>query len=638
MNNNEWATGRSTRFVRFGSRLLGVFVVGGFCAASDMQGPVETSCVATATASGGFSPEVVAAIRQQTPNDRAFSAAQLLASKNPLMRAEALKILTELPAPIAADTVRKALTDPIPANRIRAALYLAKEANDGPARAVLLTSALDKDPATATTAVEALGWLGGPDVGRTLLSVLQNPSTPRPVFLAAITTANSARARECTPVLAGFLNQIEPAQRFSGDTARVCDMAAAALENIYRINYVGKPGSYFAESVAKRDEGIAVWRKWAATTNNGTAGLREQYVSQLIEKVVTSLRDTEEKADIPSLKDQLSTALGTRFCLGDLSGVDAVVGPALEDQWRIMRVAGEDLWVDHVNVWQRLETAFIRNFLIEQNSLREKPTDCQALAFVLFAEREPYFPRVLVWSLCRNFADVFPRSGLLPDIVQVCRGLEDEFARNNRKIVLHGHTPVLEPVPSSGKPQGNMVPVGYSALHQSLEREPSNWLLHRVAVQALKTTGWNLDAYPLLSQQTKLYPGNEWSYIANAAYLLRVRKEPDKAMVFAEKALILNPDNAKAYVVRGAIRLATTTGTETAAADLAQAMKIDPDSLGGEPETSQAVLCLIEWILRTNGKPAAQEALRRLGGLTVFNATQPLRDMPEFQALAQRAM
>ena len=307
-----------------------------------------------------------------------------------------------------------------------------------------------------------------------------------------------------------------------------------------------------------------------------------------------------------------------------------------------MRVLGLDQWHVCCHPWQFLQYKFNREFLPTQRSGSSTPGQ-DALAFILFAERqrEADFPGLQVWWLCRNFEEAFPESDLVRNVQELKHRLESGFERVGKRIVLHGRIAQLEPAAAERRPTGGMTPVGGTGVWIALAREPSNWGCHRDLVHfyghhfAPAQIAKYVD-YPAFPQQSMLYPGNEWVYLGNAAYKLRVRKQPKAAVEFADKALILNPENAKALAIRGMIRVVAGEAEGLAFEDLMRAYALEPASIGDEPETPPAALLVLEKVLEMKDAAGARTYFDRLGELKAFKAETPVKEMAEYQALMKQ--
>ncbi|MBM4038250.1 MAG: hypothetical protein FJ290_07010 [Planctomycetes bacterium] len=593
------------------------------------------AAVEEAVRSGACDLRVASAI-QKLPRDlRPPLAARLADSAHPAMRNQAVLILRAYPPQVAGEAMRKLFADKDRSIQTAAALYLATESKDPEARALLLKAASDQDPQVAAQAVGALGSLGGPGVADQLLKLLQNKATPKAVRFAAILAAGETRAAACTPALLALLDDREPGGRHPGDTVRLCDMAAYALERIHQVNHMGAPDFYATSPVAKRDEGIALWKAWAAK-EGGQAGpeSREAYLGRLIEESLRTLLDSPDEEARKGVRTRLEAAFKMTLCLGDLPGVDAVVAPSVRDLWRILRVTDEGSWGTLLNSWHSLQLAFRAKLVPKEKA---SAPDRQALAFLLLAEGAATLPRVWVWSFSRNFGEVFPKSGLVAQANEIKTRLEAQFRKERQQVVLHGHIAVLEPLPKPPDPHPSMVPSAATAIWMNLSQEPSNWARHRAAVEHCRATKSTMRDYPAFSQQSTLYRGSEYPFLGSAAYQWRVRNDPRLALAFADKALVLNPGNPKAYALRGMIRVAAGDSPEAALADLMRAVEMDPASLGDEPETLKAAAFLVEKTLAAGDKAAAQQYLRSLGDLKPFRADQALKATAEFRSLLQRA-
>jgi len=606
------------------------------CAGEAVTAAQAREAVDQVVQSGKIDHSVVRLIRRVPRSEQPALAARLADSPQAAMRRQALMILKDFPGQVAAGPVKKLLDDEDGSIRNQAALYLAQQGGDRRARDHLLKSARAEDATVAASAVAALGALGGEDVCELLAKLLETAETPKPVRVAAIAAAGRAQAKECTSALIRLLDEHELRGMYGRDPARICDLAAAALEQIYGINHVDPPGAYFRAPLEPRERGIARWQKWyEQQQEQPDRDPRGTYIGSVIEESLRQLSTDPDGETRVRIKQRLTAALKTTFCLGDFPGIDMVVGPSVRDQWRILRVEGEDTWYRHVNHWQELELAYRAGFLPKAGDL-PAAADAQALAFVRFVQGHSSFPRIWLWSFCRDFAAVFPKSQLLPEANAIKAGIESELRKRRKQVVLHGHIAVAEPLVVVSRVRGGMVPSGRSALSLAVNAQPSSWPAHRRIINAYRRRKLEMDTYPFLRKQSKLYPGNEWPYLGNAAYQLRVRRDPKRAIEFADKALILNPGNTKAYAVRGMIRVVSAASPEQAQADLARAYDLDPSSLGDEPETLQAVIFLVEGTLAAGDKGKAGTMLKRLAGLKAFGSDQPIGQNAELKALVRR--
>jgi len=264
--------------------------------------------------SGAFDLSVVEAIGKLPREERAPLAAKLAESPHAAMRHQALLILQQFPPEVSAETVRKLLSDESRDNQNLAALYLAKQTKDTKARAILLKNASDKDPKVAAAAVRVLGRLKNADVNEFLLKLLMDDDTPKDVRLAAIAAAGNARAAECTPVLVDLLDSKELRSTKWDEKVRMCDLAASALETIHRINYTGIKYVYFKGPVEKRDEAIALWKKWYETRDESAdEHPRTAYVGRLLEDSLKELQSSPDEDQRQVIKSKLTSAVGLTF-------------------------------------------------------------------------------------------------------------------------------------------------------------------------------------------------------------------------------------------------------------------------------------------------------------------------------------
>lgn len=586
---------------------------------------------------------VIRAVGELPLEERLPLAKRLLDSPNGPMRYHTGRLLERLPPKEVAETFRKLLHDKWPSLRVLAATYLVKRQKDAEARALLLKEAASKDPEAAVPALRGIARVPGDDVKAMLVRVLEDRSTPKKILYQAITSAGYANEPEYVPALAKLLDRQDPFERHARDAARICDSATYALEQLLQINHC-----YQRSEAEKRDEAVARWKQWfGQQAEQPDPHPRETYVNQLVEESLTKLASSTDEQTRMEIKWRLQRAVRTHFCLGDLPGVDAVVGPSVRDLWKIMRVSGESQWYRYANSWGSLDTAFMRQFLPGKARGLTAP-DEQAAAFLEFADTTRHsIPKLWIWSMCRDFEALFPKSSSLPKVKALKARLEAGFKDRREQVVLHGRIAQLEPLPKPKRPPGSMVPGRATALHMRLSEQPSNWSFHRDMIQYLQETltpeqladsrRHYVDHPVFRSSHSQRYPGSEWTYLSNAAYHWRVRKDAARALEFANKALILNDGNAKVHAIRGMIRVASKQSLDLAYRDLARAFQLDPTSLGDEPETPQAVAFLIEQALESGEERAATRYLEALGGLKAFRAEKPLRESEQFKKLVRRA-
>lgn len=562
--------------------------------------------------------------------ERAQFAQQFLASPHWCARSVGASVLERLPTRLAVEPFRRLLKDEAKELRRRAAFYLAREhINDPDARTFLIEEALSRDPRASLDPIMLLGRLKSPDVRRFFVKLLSDRELPMRVLTFALHSAAEAEAFECAPLLVAMLNDRRVMTAEGEREWRVCDAAAAALERLYGINHTGYVA--FPTSRKERDEWIALWKRWfEAEGKLPPEAIRANYALRLMDETLRQLEASPGSDVRQRIKKRLVDGLGTAFCLGDLPGVDAVAGPEVRDTFRILRTHDPKDWHKFRNSWESHQYVYEEQFLKKARNAFHEP-DRQAFEFIRFANGTPNFPRVRVWAFCRNLIQAFPRSAHLADIREIQQQAADEVKADKNQIVLHGRIAVLEPLPGLAPKGTNMVPVYDQYLSQRVRQVPSNWALHRAFVDYMaasrrqgEVTGADYQGFRDLAM---LYPGNEWPFLANAIYQLRVRANPKRALEFADKALALNPGNAKAYAIRGMIRVRTK---DSALADLTQAFQLDPRSLADEPETAEAIAHLIAKT-REAGKNREADAMQRtLGDLPALKLKHPI---PEYQSL-----
>lgn len=588
--------------------------------------------------SGRFDMDVVRTIQRLPLADRPRYAVELAKSPHSAMRAQVIMILEECPPDSAAETMRALATDESTDTWTRAALYLARRAGDADARARLLKAAAGADPLAAIPAIVALGHLGGDDAGEVLADIMSNRATPMPALAATIGAAGLMRAQQCLPALIRLLDDERPREQHPADTARICDMAAASLEQV--IGFHRLPvGGFFGAPYADRDQAIEDWREWAAEQEarpdpNPRLTLADGLLSQTLELLLS-------KEPPPGAKEiakrRLRDTFRTTFCLGDLPGVTALVAPSVQDQWRIMKAHGENHWYKFVNSWSSLQLAYVRQFLAGEPPPGEP--DAQAAAFIVFADGTR-MPKEWIWSFCRDFAEIWPESPHAPRVAAVQERAVADLAGQRRRVVLHGRMAVLEPIPRPppARPP-RMVQEGYGAIVSALDEAPSNWELHRQAIGHNAERDNPAEVYLVSRNHRTRYPANSWPFVAAAAYELRVLKRLDQGVDYATRALILNESNAKAYAIRGMLRV--TLGKETdaapALADLERAYELNADSLGDEPETHAAIAFMLQKALEAGDAARAKALLEALGPLRDFPSGQPFQDTEAHAGFARAA-
>ncbi len=590
--------------------------------------------VSQAVTYGKFDFSIAQEIQKLPRNDQPALAAKLADSPNTAMRYQALLILKEFPPESATDGMRKLLSDKNPETAMQAAAYLACNAKDAEARALLLKNAVDTDPVVAVPAVQALSAINGNDVEKVLLRLLQNAETPKPTLLAAISAAGTAKATKCVPALTALLDNRELRKMYPDDNARVCDISAANLEEIVGSHRL-PVGAYVTASLPERDEEIAAWKEWdAQQASQADPHPRTTLADKLLSQQLVLLMEGTTTDARHATKVRLQQAFHTDFCLGDLPGVTALVAPSAGDEWRIMQANGEDSWFRSVGYWQELDLAYERQFLTS-TQLPGQP-DEQAASFLAFADTTP-MPKVWIWSFCRDFADIWPKSAQAPKIATLQARIVVDLAKEHKKVVLHGRIAVAEPTPPLSVEHPTMIAEGYGAISDALNAAPSSWRRHRAAVAYFAEKNSPLDVYHKLTDFSVQYPGNEWPFIGAAAYELRVRKRLDRGLDYVNRALILNEANSKAYAIRGMLRL--TLGKETdadwAVTDLKRAYELDLKSLGDEPETHAAIALLIGKALEAKDTARAKEYLKTLGSLRAFGSDQPFQSTDTYAKLAK---
>lgn len=562
------------------------------------------------------------------PKDKRPPLIELMAAcPHPTMRYQAARLIEQFPPQVANAAMRRLLKDKDGLVQTIAAEYWARTTKDADARTILFRHTRNKRWEVSVRAVRALIRLKGADVGQHLAKLAVDTSTPMQVRLAALSGIGVLRLPEATPMLRAMLDDRTPCATQPKDTMRMCDRAAVILESVHQINHTGVKRLYDTGPLERRDQAIVAWKKWLTDHAERPYGRWWWvYAGQLVEQTKTALPEAG-KTERAIIKQKLRQCFGTTFCLGELPGIDAIVIPSLDDLWRVCQVAGRREQVSRFSLASRA-SAFERLFLpTVKKALGPRE---QALSFVAYLQADPRFDRLELWGLCRNFAARYKVRGQMSKTIM---GLEREFAEYRRRVVLHGHIPVLEPVPAAKLPPGARRTIRryFGYLLDQAEQEPSNWARHRQLVdywvQQEPEKRPRLERYPLLDAHLQRYLANDWMHLADAIWKLRVLRQPQLALEAADRALTLNPDNAKAYALRGIARLAIDDDKQAALADLTQALERDPAALGNEPETEQAAKFLLA------ATPKMNRAHRQaLAALKPFKSEHP---SAEYQALLE---
>jgi len=568
------------------------------------------------------------------PNDQQLRFAdRFLASPHWKARCHGVTILERQPTATALPRFRRLLDDEAPYIRRNAATWLVKKrTNDPRALRILMDDATSRDPKTALDPIIRLGRIESPDVHAFFAKLLGTEGLPTRILGTAMCAAAGSRAYACAPRLVELLDDRRPVE--GSPDHRVCDIAAYALEMLYRINH---SGTTKAQSIEERDAWIATWKAWyAAEGHLPPQTIQANYAIRLLDESLRTLQGSPPAPVRERIKRRLIAATGTAFCLGDLPGVDAIVAPSVRDLWRILQVHEPALWHKFRNAWESHQYVFKHEFLKAAKDRFKRP-DRQAFEFLRFTHGSRNFSKVRVWGFCRDFAEVFPASEHVRAVTAIRKEAQDAIATTRNRIVLHGHIAVLEPVPRARERRPSMVPPYAAYLAERVHEEPSNWRLHQAlidhAAAARRRRELVPKAYAPLAGLSVLYPGNEWLFVAAAAYQLRVRGAHQEAAALASKALILNPGNAKAHALRGIIRMGMSKEHDGAAADLARAAKLDPKALGDEPETPRAAAFLIRKTREAGNARQARAWQKALAGLQPLHITHPIDD---YRALTER--
>jgi tetratricopeptide (TPR) repeat protein len=551
------------------------------------------------------------------------------------MRRQAILLLQAYPPEVTGKAFKCLLRDPDSGNQNLVAQYLVLRSYDGEARKVILHNATVDDPAVATSAIGVLGALQGEDVDSVLLETLRSKNAPRSVRLAAILAAGTSRATKCSESLFALLSSEERRSTNVLDRSRICDLAASSLERMHGINHTGIDNVYHKGTLEDRDAGIGLWRQWHKSYGDEPIERwRLLYLNGLIDQAE---RLSAANEPMGTCSNRLRAALGTTFCLNEGVGSNRIIISSVRGIWRLLQVTPQDRWQSIIGPWKNLDRR-CREVGLFSDPVEKQSAKKQAFEFVLFANGEREFPRVAVWALCRDYSEAFPASTYFAEIEKIKDELDSGFRKEFKKVVLHGRRPVLEPIPREVElPDPKQVIAYGNALGNRIIQEPSNWSYHRLMVEYFIRTKRKDERYPLYYQVWR-YPENEWPHLADSIYQHRHRHDLAAAIESADKAIILNPQNAKAYVIRGIIKMEEKKTREAAFSDLRRAFNLDPKSFGDEPETAEAVAFFLEGIVAIGGSKHGRIYWLGLQDLKSFRSEIPLKNTPRFNELSKRIL
>lgn len=575
--------------------------------------------------SGAYDRSIGKAIQALNDGEQLRLSGLLATSGNPASRKTALRILVQLPGELVEDKIRELARDHVADIRMEAAGWLVANSDDDEAWEMLMAGAVSDDRDTAIESVKALSALQGDRIETALISIIENDDVLPATIVTAMHAVARRRSQSFALPLAGRLRDTRSRGLFRGDTVRLCDIAAASLEQIYRTNYTGIRDLYETGTIEQRDGGIATWLAWFAEHgHDAPIPAWETTVLTTAQTVVGRLTADTPPAESDErlrLAGQLRSVLGIACCLGQLEGVDRIVAPSVDDLARILHVHGRKEGNRFLNEWNSLDTAFMRQFMPNRDKQPSSP-ESDAVDFIEFVKGLEPVPELWLWSFCRDYLSAFQAGSRQARVRTIMAELEDRFrTQRRRQVVLHGRIAVLEPIPHDAKPSGpgDMVPDGGTASAHLIAQYPSDWSLHRREIERFRRMGGDFDVYPNFTNHARLYPGSEWPFIADAAYQTGVRSNHAAALVQANKALVLNPRNPKAYTVRAAAFLAAGD-KDRALDDVMTAYRLDPAALGDEPETFRLLTLLIRHASQGDRHPLLEAvgALRAYGRQRTF--------------------
>jgi hypothetical protein len=588
--------------------------------------------VTQAVRNDAFDARVLRELSKLADGDRASLLGEFTQAASSQMRQRAVEELVPLAPELAGEAVRGFADDKLPEVSTLALAYLYLKLDDKEAEKGYLDSLASPERARAVAAGRALALF--PDVakvGQLYADILLGETYPLAVRGESMMAAGDRRNRSALPVLFQLLGDPTPLQRTPDDTMRLCDLAAQTIERVYRAHRIPMDAYYRAKPEV-RDRAIAQWQAWAATQADVTKADPQAEVAAETANDALQAFSTDD-GDREAGRAGIVLAFSGNMCLGILPGIDEVILPSVRDFSRMLSALKDDCRNPEVRFWDALDLRLRREFLPQNPELSKSGKDAQAVAFIRFVVENPEqtgyrFPLDWAWSFCRNFPEVFPTS----EHRQTVKGYGDSILERVREqgqmIVMHGTLPELEPIPKAeGPPKpGGMVQVGYGAIEQRLKNQPSEWQYYRDAVTFLakivarrRARGEQVAPFAAFeNQMIGTYPANEVPLLGEAALHLRVWSDPATALAYAGKAEILNPGNPKVHAILGMIHLQfDPPQADEAYAALRKAVGLEPGSIGGEPESQQAVDFLLQELEKREGAKAAnaaREGLRKALG------------------------
>jgi len=543
------------------------------------------------------------------------------------VRQRALEVLVALEPEQAGEAVRGFADDEMPEVSTLALAYLYLKLDDGKAKARLLRSLTAAEQVTAIAAGKSLTWFPGEGEANELLGKsLLSETYPLAVRCEVIIAVGDRGNRPALPALFQLLGDPTPLKWTPDGTMRLCDLAAQSIARVYRAHRVPMD-AYCGAKLDVRDQAIAKWQAWAAKQADVTkADPRAEVAADAARDALDAF--STDAGDPEAGRAGMRLAVSGNMCLGVLPGIDQVILPSVRDVMRVLSVLGPSQRNSEVRHWDTLDLRLRREFLPQHPGLSKSAKDAQAVAFIGFLVENPRetghrFPLDWTWSFCRNFPDVFPASGHR----QAVKGYSDlilkKVQEQGQTIIMHGTLPELEPIPEPEAPPkpGRMVQIGLGAAFRGFKSRPSEWRHHRDAVTNLakwaaerRAKGERIAPDSFFEKHTiQTYPANEIPLLGEAALHLRAYLNPVTALDYANKARILNAENPKVHAILGMIYLQfDPPQAEQAFLAFQEASDRAPESLGGEPESQQAVTFFLAELKRREGSETYAAALARL--------------------------
>jgi hypothetical protein len=598
-------------------------LLGGYGAAAVEEKDALHLAADKAIADAAFDAGFFERLRKCPDPEKALLLARFTQAASSQMRQRAVEELVPLAPELAGEAVRGFADDKLPEVSTLALAYLYLKLDDKEAEKGYLDSLASPERARAVAAGRALALF--PDVakvGQLYADILLGETYPLAVRGESMMAAGDRGNRSALPVLFQLLGDPTPLQRSPDDTMRLCDLAAQTIARIYQAHRIPMD-AYYRGSHEVRDRAIAQWQAWAATQADVTKADPQAEVAAETANDALQAFSTDD-GDREAGRAGIVLAFSGNMCLGILPGIDEVILPSVRDFSRMLSALGPSQRNTEVRHWDTLDLRLRREFLPQNPDLSKSAKDAQAVAFIRFVVENPQqtghpFPLDWAWSFCRNFPEVFPTS----EHRQTVKGYGDSILarikEQDQMIVMHGTLPELEPIPKAEAPPkpGGMVQIGLGDAARRFRNEPSEWRHYRDAVACLahsvasqRAAGKEVAPYRFFeNHMIGTYPANEVPLLGEAALHLRAWSDPATALAYARKAEILNPGNPKVHAILGMIHLQfDPPRSDEAFAALRKAVEQEPGSIGGEPESQQAVDFLLQELEKREGAAAANAA------------------------------